>query len=77
MEGDELLFELRGPDGHAWRLYLDGRTEGFPDGTMVVNSALPMVWRMIVGMAGDAESVAKRVESLYRAAQDANIYQSK
>lgn len=47
MDGDELLFEMRGPDGHAWRVYLDGRVEGFPLGTTVVNRALPLVSRLV------------------------------
>lgn len=29
MKGDELLFELRAPGGEVYRLYLDGRAEGF------------------------------------------------
>jgi hypothetical protein len=47
MPGKELLFELRGPDGQMWRLYLDGRIEGFPLGTTVVNHALPLVSRLV------------------------------
>lgn len=47
MQGDELLFELRGTDGHAWRLYMDGRIEGFPIGTLVANHALPLVSRLV------------------------------
>lgn len=47
MEIDELLYELHGPDGHVWRLYLDGRTEGFPVGTVVSNFALTAHARMI------------------------------
>jgi len=48
MEGDELLFELRGPAGEVWRLYLDGRAEGFPAGTAVQNMAFPL-WCALVG----------------------------
>ncbi len=47
MNGDELLFELRGHDGHVWRLYLDGRAEGFPPSTTVSNLALPAYARVI------------------------------
>ncbi len=47
MQGDELLFELHGPDGQVWRAYLDGRVEGFPPGTKVVNHALTVVNRLI------------------------------
>jgi hypothetical protein len=39
----ELLFELHGPDGHVWALYANGRTAGFPDGTLVVNHAIPLL----------------------------------
>ena len=46
-KGDELLFELRSPDGKAWKLYLDGRTEGFPDGALLLNHALPLVNALI------------------------------
>ena len=58
MEGDELLFELRGPDGHVWRLYLDGRTEGFPAGTVVSNFALPAHARMVGKMKEQSVSLA-------------------
>lgn len=37
-----LLFELSTPDGHKYKLYLDGYCEGFPDGTLVVNHAFPL-----------------------------------
>ena len=45
--GNELLFEVRGPDGQAWKLYLDGRVEGFPAGAVMVNHALPLVNALI------------------------------
>lgn len=48
MEGNELLFELRGPDGQVWRLYLDGRSEGFPAGTAIENRAHPL-WCALTG----------------------------
>ncbi|GEM_PF-4076642 len=44
---DELMFELRGPGGELWRLFSDGRTEGFPAGTLLVNYCLPHVARVI------------------------------
>lgn len=47
MQSDELLFEMHGPDGQVWRVYMDGRTEGFPTGTVVENRALPLVNRLI------------------------------
>lgn len=56
MGGDELLFELRGPDGQVWRLYLDGRAEGFPPGTAMENRALPL-WCALVGKVGGKAAV--------------------
>ena len=50
VNGDELLFELRGPDGQVWRLYLDGRADGFPAGTIIENRAHPL-WSAFVGAA--------------------------
>ncbi len=58
MEGDELLFELRGPDGHVWRLYLDGRVEGFAEGTTVVNHSLPLVLQLVGKVKGQAVTFA-------------------
>ncbi len=58
MQGDELLFELQGPDGHSWRLHLDGRVEGFPDGVAVVNHALPLVASLIGKVIGQPVSLA-------------------
>lgn len=66
MEGDELLFELRGPDGHVWRLYLDGRAEGFLPGTLVCNFAFPLA-------CAHAALAKSGVNSLYQAVQEAEI----
>ena len=30
-------FEVRSPDGHVWKVYADGRTEGFPEGSTIFN----------------------------------------
>lgn len=51
MNGDELLFELRTPEGEVYRLYLDGRTQGLPAGTVVQNLAFPL-WCALIGQAG-------------------------
>ena len=40
---DDLLFELHGPDGQLWKLWANGRTEGFPCGTILVNGAAPLL----------------------------------
>ena len=42
MDG-ELLFELHGPLGQVWKLYENGRAEGFPEGTVIVNRAKPLL----------------------------------
>lgn len=76
MQGDELLFELHGPDGHVWRLYLDGRAEGFPEGTLTNNHAARW-WHSQVGTQKRDEVLAGRLEGLRAAAQSANVYQSK
>lgn len=44
---DELLFELIGPNGEVWKIYLNGTFEGFPPGTSGANYALPLVNAMI------------------------------
>ena len=38
---DEPLFEVRSKDGHVWLFFEDGRTEGFPEGALVINRAWP------------------------------------
>lgn len=43
MVSTEALFELHGKDGHVWRLFEDGRAEGFPQGTVVLNGAAPLL----------------------------------
>lgn len=48
VNGDELLFELRSPSGEVWRLYLDGRADGFPAGTLIENYAFPR-WMALKG----------------------------
>ena len=30
------LFEIRGSDGHEWKLYEDGTATGFPDGKLLM-----------------------------------------
>ena len=39
----EPLFTLHGPDGHVWKLFENGRVEGFPEGTVVINGAAPVL----------------------------------
>lgn len=44
---DEQLFELIGPNGETWKLYADGRVEGFPPETTMVNYAMPILNALI------------------------------
>lgn len=37
------IFELHGPDGKTWMLYEDGTATGFPEGTVIVNRAMPLL----------------------------------
>lgn len=37
------LFELTGKDGHKYKLYLNGHSEGFPEGTFMMNRAFSLV----------------------------------
>lgn len=49
MESKELLFEVHAPLGkHCFKVYLDGTVEGFPEGSAVVNHALPL-WGLMRG----------------------------
>ena len=43
------LFELSGPDGHKWEIYENGVVKGFPDGTIVINRALPRIYALLAG----------------------------
>lgn len=64
MKGDELLFELRAPGGEVYRLYLDGRAEGFPDGTAVQNLAFPL-WCALVGeVKGQGVGAVAKVDAV-------------
>ncbi len=47
---DALLVELHGPDGQRWAVHLNGHCEGFPDGTVILNHALPMVNALLAQM---------------------------
>lgn len=38
-----LLFELRGPDGHVWKFWSNGISEGFPDGCILTNHVYPLL----------------------------------
>jgi hypothetical protein len=39
----EPIFEVHSPDGDVFRIWADGRIDGFPPGSMVLNRAAPRV----------------------------------
>lgn len=57
---DKADFEVRGPDGRVWKIYADGRTEGFPDGSVIFNR-LPIYARRVGGMVMDESYSAEFV----------------
>ena len=52
MKEAEPLFELRGPDGHIWRLFENGRAEGFPEGTVIRNNAIRVLGLLRASLSG-------------------------
>ena len=65
MKEAEPLFELRGPDGHIWRLFENGRADGFPEGTVIRNNAI----RVLALLRSAAREV--NVESAHVATHEA------
>lgn len=45
-------FEVKSPDGHVWKIYADGRIEGFPEGSVIFNRIPAFVY----GLLNRAES---------------------
>ena len=43
MVSTEPLYEFHGKDGQVWRAFEDGRAEGFPPGTVVLNRATSLL----------------------------------
>lgn len=37
------LFELIAPDGNTLRIFGSGRCDGFPEGTLIINHARPLL----------------------------------
>lgn len=60
------LFELRGQDGHTWKIYEDGTTEGFPADVLIINRASPLLAMLRGGVeqAPAALVADKQAESL-------------
>ena len=46
LDFSQLLFEVRTKEGHEFRVYLDGSISGFPDGSLVLNHALPLFCKL-------------------------------
>ena len=60
---DQVLFELRGPDGHVWTLTLDGRCTGFPEGTTMMNLALPLTLALVGKMKIQGAALAAQASN--------------
>lgn len=41
------VFEVHGQDGHVWKVYENGRTEGFPEGSLILNRLFVLEDRLI------------------------------
>lgn len=68
-----VLFELRSPDGNVWKVYLDGQTEGFPEGTVVINHAKPYVDAIFSANQLQQLTQKDSVALTYQALQEAQI----
>ncbi len=42
MDTDKLLFEVTTKQGHKYKAYLNGKIEGFPEGSFLINHAFPL-----------------------------------
>ena len=54
----ELLFEFRGPGGEVWKVWADGRFEGLPGGTVIVNKAAPLLHSLLSKQHGPGTAAA-------------------
>ncbi len=43
MDTDKLLFEVTTKQGHKYKVYLNGKIEGFPEGSFLINHAFPLL----------------------------------
>jgi hypothetical protein len=43
---DDLIFEVRTKKGHRYKIFLNGKTEGFPNDAVVINHALLLFNRL-------------------------------
>jgi hypothetical protein len=41
------LFELLTKDGKNYKIFFDGRSEGFPQGTLIINHVFPLLCRIM------------------------------
>lgn len=67
------IFRVVGPDGHEFRIHEDGRTEGFPEGSWIVNRIplrialsqnTPVEAGQIERMANDASAIVGAAKAL-------------
>lgn len=65
---DQPLIELRTPDGKTVRVWVDGRVEGMPEGTVIVNHALP-VFASLIANVTIAEHAMQRAANLMGASR--------
>lgn len=70
----QVLFELHGPDGHVWTLSADGQCKGFPEGTRMVNYALPVIYGLMGRMKG--QDAAARTDSPPDQQEESPVIQS-
>ena len=54
----EPLFELRSSAGEVWKLFADGRTEGFPEEARLTNKAAPL-FHLFLGMFFGKQEASK------------------
>lgn len=40
---NKLLFEIITKDGHKYKLYANGHSDGFPEGSVMINHAGPLI----------------------------------
>lgn len=59
------LMELREPTGKVYRIFADGRIEGFPKGTIVLNRFEGLLDMMETALQRYAPRLAREIRRLY------------
>lgn len=60
---DQPIVELRTPDGKSVKVWVDGRVEGMPEGTVIVNHAMPIFTSLLANVT-IAEHALQRAAAL-------------